>query len=184
MTNRDRYAGLLLWVAQGFGIGRIPFAPGTFGSLLGFAWFATLIVTRNFWLLVAGTVAGLALSVWLCGVAEKILSQTDPGSVVIDEIAAIPVCYFGWLGILFWKRGGFPGVEDFFGPHTWPLSLGIFAAFRFFDVIKPWPVHQSQSLPGGWGVTVDDFLAALYVSLLSCALYFGKALFTHSASAS
>jgi phosphatidylglycerophosphatase A len=40
-------------------------------------------------------------------------------------------------------------------------------AFRFFDVLKPWPVRQSQSLPGGWGVTMDDMLAAVYVNFLA-----------------
>ena len=45
--------------------------------------------------------------------------------------------------------------------------VAVFAAFRFFDVLKPWPVRQSQRLPGGWGVTMDDVLAALYVNLLA-----------------
>ena len=49
--------------------------------------------------------------------------------------------------------------------------LLIFAAFRVFDVAKPWPVKQSQSLPGGWGVTVDDFLAAIYVALLTAGAW-------------
>ena len=169
-------ADILLWIAQGFGVGRIPVAPGTFGSVLGVLWFAILLTTRNLWLVLAGTIAVIALAVWLCGVAEQILKQTDPGSVVLDEIAAMPVCYFAWLEILFLKRGSFPALEDFFGPNTWPLTIGVFAAFRFFDVAKPWPVRQSQSLPGGWGVTIDDLLAALYVNLIACAIYFGKLL--------
>ena len=165
---------VLLWVAQGFGVGRIPVAPGTFGSVLGMLWFALLLPTQNVGLLLAGTAAGLALSVWLCGAAEKILQQTDPGSVVLDEITAMPVCYFGWLGILMWKNGSFPGLEDFFGARTWPLSVGVFAAFRLFDITKPWPVRQSQALPGGWGVTIDDVLAAVYVNAVVLAVYFGK----------
>jgi phosphatidylglycerophosphatase A len=174
-----RHWGLHLWIAQGFGIGRIPFAPGTFGSVLGVLWFAILLSSRNLWLLLAGTLVAVALSVWLCGVAEKVLHQTDPGSVVLDEIAAMPVCYFSWLGILLFKHGSFPAFDDFFGPHTWPLSIGIFAAFRFFDVVKPWPVRQSQSLPAGWGVTIDDLLAAVYVNILTCAVYLGKQLVAH-----
>ena len=58
----------------------------------------------------------------------------------------------------------------------WPLTLGVFALFRFFDVVKPWPVRQSQSLPGGWGVTVDDALAAVYVNLTVLAAYAGSSL--------
>jgi phosphatidylglycerophosphatase A len=165
-----------LWIAQGFGIGRIPVAPGTFGSVAGVLWFALLLLTGKLWLFAAGTLAAIALSVWLCGAAEKTLGQTDPGSVVLDEIAAMPVCYLGWVAILVCKMGAMPRCADFFTARTWPLTLGVFAAFRFFDVIKPWPVYQSQSLPGGWGVTIDDVLAAVYVNLVVLLVYAGKTL--------
>ena len=98
-----------LWVAQGFGIGRIPVAPGTFGSAVGLLWFGLLLMTGNLWLFIAGTIAAVALSVWLCGA-------------------------------------------------------------------KPWPVYQSQSLPGGWGVTIDDLLAAVYVNVAALLVYAGKTL--------
>ena len=165
-----------LWIAQGFGIGRIPVAPGTFGSVAGVLWFTLLLLTGNLWLFGAGTLAAIALSVWLCGAAEKTLGQTDPGSVVLDEIAAMPVCYLGWVAILVCKTGAMPGCAHFFFARTWPLALGVFVAFRFFDVVKPWPVYQSQSLPGGWGVTIDDVLAAVYVNLVVLLVYAGKTL--------
>ena len=156
--------GLLLWLAQGFGVGRIPVAPGTFGSVAGLAWFALLLMAGNLWVFIGGTILGLVASVWLCGLGEKILGQTDPGSIVLDEIAAIPVCFAAWVGIIFSQTGGLPAPGYFFsGKNLW-LTLGVFAAFRFFDVLKPWPVKQSQALPGGWGVTVDDVLAAVYVN--------------------
>jgi len=154
-----------LWIAQGLGIGRIPLAPGTFGSLVGVLWFALLLQTGSFWLYAAGTLATVALSVWLCGFAEKVLGQKDPGSVVLDEIAALPVCFLGWVAAQAWKTGALPGLEAFFSATTWPLTLGVFVAFRVFDVAKPWPVHQSQALPGGWGITMDDVLAAGYVNV-------------------
>lgn len=165
-----------LWVAQGFGVGRIPVAPGTFGSVVGVLWFGLLLLTGSMWLFVAGTIAAIALSVWLCGAAEKTLGQTDPGSVVLDEIAAIPVCFLGWVAVLVFKTGALPGVAQFFSAPTWPLTLGVFVAFRFFDVAKPWPVYQSQSLPGGWGVTIDDVLAAVYVNAVVLLVYAGKTL--------
>ena len=165
-----------LWIAQGFGVGRIPVAPGTFGSVVGVLWFGLLLATGNLWLFAAGTLAALALSVWLCGAAEETLGRKDPGSVVLDEIAAMPVCFSGWVALLVWKTGAIPGLADFFSARTWPLTLGVFAAFRFFDVLKPWPVHQSQSLPGGWGVTIDDVLAAVYVNLVVLLVYAGKTL--------
>lgn len=166
----------LLWLAQGFGIGRVPVAPGTFGSVVGLAWFALLLLAGNLWLFVLGCVIGLALSVWLCGVGEKVLNAKDPGSVVFDEIAVIPICFIGWLVIQLCKSGSFPTPEFFFSKQNWPPTLGVFVAFRFFDVLKPCPVRQSQVLPGGWGVTIDDFLAAIYVNAVVLAVYGGKVL--------
>jgi phosphatidylglycerophosphatase A len=165
-----------LWIAQGLGVGRIPVAPGTFGSVVGVLWFGLLLMTGNLWLFAAGTVATVALSVWLCGAAEKTLGQTDPGSVVLDEIAAIPICFCGWVTILICKTGALPVFSHFFTARTWPLTVGVFAAFRFFDVVKPWPVYQSQSLPGGWGVTIDDVLAAVYVNLVVLLVFAGRTL--------
>lgn len=167
-----------LWIAQGFGVGRIPAAPGTFGSLLGMLWFGLLLMTRSFWLFSAGIVAGIALSVWLCGVAEKRLGQKDPGSVVLDEIAALPVCFFAWVVISLWKTGSLPTFASFFSAQTWLLTLGVFVAFRIFDIAKPWPVRQSQSLPGGWGITIDDVLAAGYVNFVVLVVCAGKTFLT------
>jgi len=157
----------ILWIAQGFGAGRIPFAPGAFGSLVGLLWFVLLLWPGNFWFYAGGMVAGFFLSAWLCGVAEKILRQSDPGSVVLDEIIAMPICFAVWVANFFVKNDAMPSPDFFFSRDTWPLTFGVFAAFRLFDVVKPWPVRQSQRLPGGWGVTVDDVLAALYVNVLT-----------------
>lgn len=66
-----------LWIAQGFGVGRIPIAPGTFGSILGLAWFACLLCVKSWPLFIAGNAIAVALSVWLCGEAERILKQRD-----------------------------------------------------------------------------------------------------------
>jgi phosphatidylglycerophosphatase A len=162
-----------VWLAQGFGLGRIPVGPGTFGSFLGVVWFLMLSSTGSLWIYAAGTVAGIALSVWACGAAERVLNQHDPSSVVLDEITAVPLCFACWVGRFCLDRGSMPTPDDFLGPETWPVTLGVFVAFRLFDVAKPWPIRQSQKLPGGWGVTADDLLAAVYVNLLMlCALGF------------
>jgi phosphatidylglycerophosphatase A len=162
-----------LWLAQGFGIGRVPKAPGTAGSVLGLLLVAALLAFRNPWFYALGTLAGLALSVWLCGIGERALGTKDPGSVVLDEITALPVCFLASIGLRWSKTGTFPGCLDFFAGSNWPTLAAGFLAFRFFDILKPWPIRQSQRLPGGWGVTVDDFLAALYVNL---ALLLGNTL--------
>jgi phosphatidylglycerophosphatase A len=165
-----------LWVAQGLGVGRIPVAPGTFGSVVGLLWFGLLLMPGSLWLFLAGSAAAVALSVWLCGEAERVLGQKDPGSVVLDEIAAMPVCFMGWVAFVNWRTGSLPGSAYFLSAHVWPLTLGVFVAFRVFDVAKPWPVHQSQSLPSGWGVTIDDVLAAVYVNIVVLLIYAAKTL--------
>jgi phosphatidylglycerophosphatase A len=167
-----------LWIAQGFGVGRIPVAPGTFGSVVGVAWFLALLAPGSIWVYLAGSVVGIVVSVWLCDVGERILNQKDPGSVVLDEIIAMPICFLAVVGIQFWKTGLLATPGHFL--QAWPLTVAIFALFRFFDIAKPWPVHQSQSLPGGWGVTVDDVLAALYVNAVVVAMYLVSHVFGRS----
>jgi phosphatidylglycerophosphatase A len=166
----------LLWIAQGFGLGQIPFAPGTFGSILGLIWFLVLLRTGNVWVFLGATLAGLPVSIWLCGLGERALRRKDPQSVVLDEVVAMPFCFTGWLGIVLAKTGSMPQWEYLWADYHWLVLPGVFVAFRFFDVRKPWPVRQSQSLPGGWGVTVDDALAAVYVNLVVFAVYGGLAL--------
>lgn len=154
---------LILWIAQGFGVGRLPVAPGTFGSALGLLWFAALL-GGGFRLFLLGTLGGLAVSIWLCGEAERLLHAKDPGCIVLDEIVAIPVCFAGWVMWHVLATGRMPSPSGLVAGRTWIFALGVFLAFRLFDVLKPWPVRQSQALPGGVGVTVDDLLAAVYVN--------------------
>jgi phosphatidylglycerophosphatase A len=160
---------MLLWLAQGFGLGRIPFAPGTFGSLGGLALFAVLIWPGRWDVYLFGCLAALGLSVWSCGHAEKVLGRTDPGCVVMDEIAAMPCCFGAWLVTLTSGARPWPGLEFFLTGRGLLGTAAVFCLFRLFDIWKPWPVRQSQRLPGGWGVTVDDVLAAVYVNLVTAA---------------
>jgi phosphatidylglycerophosphatase A len=160
-----------LWIAQGFGVGRVPLAPGTLGSVIGVLWFVLLLLPGSIWVFAAGTIAGVAVAIWLAGAAERTLRAKDPASVVLDEIVAVPICFSSWLGVLFFKTGALPAPEYFFAAQHWKLTLLVFVAFRVLDIAKPWPVRQSQNLSGGWGVTVDDVLAALYVAALVLLVY-------------
>lgn len=160
-------SGLILLIAQGFGVGRIPVAPGTFGALIGMAWFTLLLLLRSPLAFVVGIVAGVVISVWICGAAERILARTDPASVVLDEIVTVPICFCWWVFEFQLRTGGMPGAATFFTSATAPVTLGVFVAFRIFDILKPWPIHASQRLPGGWGVTTDDLIAAVYVNLVT-----------------
>lgn len=157
---------IIVLLAQGFGVGRVPLAPGTLGSLVGVGWTVLLLATGHPGWYAAGTLAGVALSVWACGRAEQSLGQKDPGSLVLDEIVAIPICFAGWLVWHATHHGGWLRPAEVFRGGGWLVTFALFAAFRFFDVLKPWPVRQSQALTGGWGVTADDVLAAVYVNLV------------------
>jgi phosphatidylglycerophosphatase A len=161
----------MLWAAQGFAVGRIPFAPGTFGSLLGLLWFGVLLSTQNIWGFVGGMIGGVLAAVWICGRAEAILKERDPGSIVLDEICAMPICFVPWVVSELSRQKTWPALETFFGAKTWYLTALIFILFRIFDILKPPPVRQSQRLPGGWGVVTDDVLAALYVCALSLIVF-------------
>jgi len=165
----------VIWLAQGIGIGRIRRAPGTWGTLLGLGWFALLLWLSRWSLAVAAVLllASILGSVWICHGAEVLLGQKDPGSIVLDEIVAVPICFLGWVFYLWLELGEMPSLDFFFGPATWILSFGVFLAFRFFDIVKPWPVKQSQELPDGWGVVLDDQLAALYVNLVILLVHLG-----------
>src|SRR6266498_1118217 len=109
-----------------FGIGRVRVAPGTFGSLLGLVWFVLLVASGEFWVYIAGTFGGLAVSVLVCGIAEKILEEKDPGSVVFDEIAAVPVCFLPWVTLGSLKLQGLPPIEQFFTSRAWIMTGTIF----------------------------------------------------------
>ena len=160
---------LMLWVAQGFGSGRMPVAPGTFGTIPGLLWALVLLQTgRVDWFLVL-TLLGLGASVYLCGRAEELLNSRDPGSVVLDEIAAMPVCFLPFIRPV---SGGWEFSSSWIWSTRGLLILcTAFGLFRLFDIWKPWPVRQSQRLPRGWGVTMDDFLAAVYSAAVLAVIF-------------
>ena len=138
----SRRAALIL--ATGLGIGYAPVAPGTWGSLLGLflVWFLEPLRSQPLQY-VAVTVSIVVSGVFICGRAAEVLGERDPGAVVFDEIAAMPVVF---LVVPFSLLSGAVG----------------FAAFRFFDILKPWPVRWFERLPSGWGIMADDVAAAVY----------------------
>jgi phosphatidylglycerophosphatase A len=162
---------LILWLAHGFGVGRVPFAPGTFGTLVGLLWFAVLLSTQTIWGFFGGLAGGVIAAVAICGKAEAILQQRDPGSIVLDEICAMPICFIPWVVTEVVRKDAWPPLETFFGANAWYITAIIFVLFRVFDIAKPWPVRQSQRLPGGCGVVADDVLAAVYVCAVSLIVF-------------
>lgn len=165
-----------VWIAQGFGLGKIPFAPGTFGSMGGFIWFIALLLVPSPYFFGGGMLFGIVVSVIASTLAENVLGEKDPGSIVIDEIVAVPLCFVGWLTVLYFQDGKWGELRWAAGPQVWLKAFAIIVLFRFFDIAKPWPVRQIQHLPGGWGITVDDLLAAAYVNLCVLAALGGARL--------
>jgi len=133
-----------LAVATALGVGYVPVAPGTFGSLVGLALWAVLPGS----LLVQSVAIGAVFVVgsWSADVAERHFSRTDPSYVVIDEV----------LGML---------MTLTLIPVQWPGAILGFLLFRAADVVKPFPANRLERLPGGLGIMADDAMAAVYAHL-------------------
>ena len=142
-------SGLVIACATLGPLGRRLPAPGTWGSLAGLLYFAVFFQRASTGAILVASAVGAYLAVALCGEAEIRLRQQDPGEVVLDEFVAMPLCFLGWRSLL----GVWP---------VWGILLGGFALFRLFDILKPLGIRRTQSLPGGWGVVVDDLIAALF----------------------
>jgi phosphatidylglycerophosphatase A len=131
------------FLAFGFGAGKAPVAPGTFGTLVGIA--AYLLLQPLSALIYAVTVLALfALGVWLCQVTEQDLKVHDHPGIVWDEIV-------GYL------------ITMFMAPAGWVWIVVGFLLFRLFDIWKPFPIRQlERRIQGGFGNMLDDVLAGLY----------------------
>ena len=137
-----RYAALT--VATVFGIGYVPFAPGTFGSAAGLVVWA--LIPQSPLPQAAAILAVFAIGSWCGTVAERHFGGIDPGPVVIDEV----------MGML---------ITLFMHPVGWAGALAAFFLFRAFDILKPYPADRFEHLPGGVGVMADDGMAAVYANL-------------------
>jgi phosphatidylglycerophosphatase A len=126
------------------GVGYVPFAPGTFGSIAGLALWAAL--PGSLPAHVIAIVASFAIGAWASSAAERHFCATDPGPVVIDEV----------MGML---------VTLFLIPVGWPGAVLGFLWFRVLDVVKPYPANRLERLPGGVGIMADDFMAAIYANV-------------------
>ena len=161
-TSRRPDARFLLshpahFIALGFGAGLAPWAPGTFGTLVGWGVAALLLwLSGNPFFVAIATIPLLLLGVWAADVTSRDLGVEDHGAIVIDEIAAfLPVCVFA---------------------NKSALMLAIaFLLFRLFDVWKPFPIRQvERRVKGGFGVMIDDVLAAIYACIVIALLVEGS----------
>ena len=142
---------IMLLATVGY-VGKIPFAPGTFGSIPGlFIWF---FLSKIDPLLSLFLILFLVLvSIPIAGQAEIMLNKKDPGEIVIDEMAGIVIALFGM-------------------PVNVLTATGGFFLFRALDIFKPFTIgFIERKLPGGAGIVMDDVMAGIYCNLLLRTIY-------------
>ncbi|WP_298718969.1 phosphatidylglycerophosphatase A [uncultured Oceanisphaera sp.] len=134
-------------LALGFGTGLSPVMPGTMGTLAAIPLYLLIQGLSPLWyllILVLGFVAGI----WICNAATRAIGRHDHGAIVWDEII------------------GF-GITMFAAPAGAVWILAGFVLFRFFDIVKPWPIRWfDRRIHGGFGIMFDDVIAGLFA--LAC----------------
>lgn len=137
-----------IWLATWFGCGLMKPAPGTWGTLGGLP-IGILIYAIGGW--IALLIAVLVVSVvgyWAAGKFEEQSGEHDNGAIVIDEVAGV------WIALI-------PAALSI------PYVIAAFLLFRFFDILKPWPVSWAdKKLPGALGVMADDIIAGIFAALI------------------
>lgn len=142
------FSSLVHLFSLGFGTGLAPFAPGTFGTLIGLPLFL-LLSPLAFYPKIAAYLALFAVGCWLCKKTSDALGKHDHSAIVWDEIVAMALV-----------------LE--FTPPGWFWWIAAFVLFRFFDIAKPWPIYLADNASGngatgsGFYVMLDDILAAIY----------------------
>lgn len=144
---------IITFFATGFYSGLSPFAPGTVGTIIAaiFFYFLSFFFKDLLWLSGVLFVLTTFCGLWLANVYEKMVRKEDPQEVVIDEWAGYYLTYFLVL---------------FFLPNSLLVAILVFISFRIMDIVKPFPINLSQKFSGGFGIMVDDLLAAIYASLI------------------
>ena len=141
------------FIASLGGIGLIPFAPGTFGSI--FAWLVFVIMSHFVNMLIY-TIAIVFIAIWVCEKASVNLIQKDHKSIVIDELAGmwvalVPVIYF---------------ASNQFERIIYACLALVF--FRVFDILKPFPIsYFDKKFKNGFGIVLDDIIAGIFSGILS-----------------
>lgn len=143
----------VMFLATGCFIGNIPFAPGTFGTILGLP-LCFLLSRTDFSVAVILTVIFIVFAALIAHDAEKILKKNDPGRIVIDEIAGFMVALFNLPFNAIYVSAGF-------------------VIFRLLDILKPFPIRLiERKLSGGTAIVMDDVAAGICTNLVLRILFF------------
>lgn len=139
---RGVWARPVEFLAFGFGAGLLPLVPGTFGTLMAIP-FYLLFKGLSWQIYLAVVVITFVIGVWICDVTEKRIGIADYRGIVWDEMVGY------WCAM-------------FLAPNGWQWILLGFVLFRLFDIVKPWPINWvNNHVHGGFGIMIDDVLAAL-----------------------
>ncbi|ULQ46196.1 phosphatidylglycerophosphatase A [Flagellatimonas centrodinii] len=147
-------------LAFGFGAGLAPRAPGTVGTLVGIP-FALAVIAMPPLQMVVALAFLIGAGIYLCGESARLLGVHDHGGIVFDEIVGYVIACLPLMPIL--------------RPEGLSLVVGLllaFGLFRFFDIVKPWPIRWlDRHVHGGLGIMVDDLLAGVFAAVI---LYVGN----------
>jgi phosphatidylglycerophosphatase A len=152
-TRQKRVKQFILFWATGFGVGYSPIAPGTLGTLIAIPiyYFLSGIPSPLYEITLIGF---LFLSVWISENAEIFFGKKDDQRIVIDEIV-------GFLITMLWV------------PKILPFIIIGFFLFRFFDILKPFPIRRLEKrLKGGYGVVLDDAIAGVYSNIIIRIIFY------------
>jgi len=141
------------FLALGFGSGLAPKAPGTFGTLAALPLYF-LMMNLSLPVFIALTLVITVVGFWICDIAARDMQVHDHGAIVWDEVAGMLITMIAApVGLL-------------------PLVVG-FALFRFFDIIKPWPIKLlDRHVEGGFGIMIDDVLAGVFAAICLQAIHY------------
>ncbi|MFT6345088.1 MAG: phosphatidylglycerophosphatase A [Paraglaciecola sp.] len=144
------------FLALGFGSGLAAKMPGTFGTLAALPLVVLLSLYSSFNIYLIVTILSSVVGIWICGKAADDMGVHDDSSIVWDELAGMLITM---LAV----------------PLSWQTLLAGFLLFRFFDIIKPWPIsYLDKHVHGGFGIMIDDVLAGLFALVcLHLCLVFG-----------
>ena len=149
-------------LASFFGIGLLPVAPGTWGSLAGLLLFFSFIYFQlSYLLFVSLFLCFVILAIVVCSFASKDIVEKDHKAIVIDEVAGT------WLSFLFIP---ILGIYDFSSSEwleaSYLAACMLFVLFRFFDIFKPHPISFiDRKFKSGFGIVLDDLVAAIFAGL-------------------
>ena len=133
-------------LATGLGVGLSPYAPGTVGSLLALVPCFWIVGWPWQWQAALAAIVFVA-GIFVCGSSAARLGAHDHPAIVLDEVAAMLMLML-------------------VVPSPWPWLVIAFVLFRFFDIVKPWPIREmDHRLSGGLGIMLDDQMAAVYTAI-------------------